>query len=229
MEMNDERWRYTSRYLREVFGAQDEHLAGLMYEAVASGLPDIAVSPDVGRLLKLLTSMTEGRLAVEVGTLGGYSAIWLARGLKSGGRLITIEVDAKHASFARTQFQRAGVADRIELVEGDGVTELKRLAEELDPGSVDVLFLDADKAEYPDYFRIARALIAPGGLLIADNALGSGSWWIDDEAHPQRQGAHQLNLDAAQDQDFEAVAVPLREGLLVARRRHPLGSSGNWG
>ncbi len=223
MEMTDERWRYTSRYLRETFGAQDEHLEGLMYEAVASGLPDIAVSPDVGRFLRLLTSMTEGRLAVEVGTLGGYSAIWVARGLRRDGRLITIEADPKHASFARTQFARAGLADQIELVEGDGVAQLKRLAGELEPGSVDVLFLDADKAEYPDYFRVARDLIAPGGLLIADNALGSGSWWIDDEANPQRQGAHQLNLEAARDPEFEAVAVPLREGVLVARRSPATG------
>lgn len=218
MEMNHARWQYTGRYLKETFGQQDAHLAQLMAEAVAEGLPDIAVSPDVGRLIGLLTSMTRGRRAVEVGTLAGYSSIWLARGLSDDGRLVTIESDAKHAEFARRQFERAGLSERIELVESNGIEALTDLAGRWEAGSVDVLFLDADKREYPDYFTAARELIAPGGLLIADNALGSGSWWIDAEDNPSRAGAHALNVMLAQDPHFEAAAVPLREGLLIARR-----------
>ena len=103
--MTPETWDFINRYSREVFGAQDEHLAGLMDEAVAAGLPEIAVGPDVGRLLKILTSMTEGRLAVEVGTLGGYSGIWITRGLRPDGRLITIEYEPFHAQFAGEQLQ----------------------------------------------------------------------------------------------------------------------------
>ena len=99
MEMTPERWAFTTTYLREVFGTQDEQLRTLMPRAVAAGLPDIAVSADVGRLLMLLTRMTGNgkgaRLAIEVGTLAGYSGIWIARGLASGGRLITIEPNEK--------------------------------------------------------------------------------------------------------------------------------------
>lgn len=219
VEMTAERWRHTSAYLRETFGREDAHLEGLMARAVAAGLPDIAVSADVGRLLMMLTSMTEARLAIEVGTLGGYSAIWLARGLREGGRLITLEPEDRHADFAERELARAGVADRVELRREPGIPALERLARELSPGSVDVLFLDAVKSEYPEYFRLARPLVASGGLVLADNVLGSSRWWIDHEGHPDREGAHALNRALAEDPEFEAVALPIREGVLVARRR----------
>lgn len=224
MEITPQRWRYLNEYSRAVFGTQDEHLAGLMAEAVREGLPDIAVSADVGRLLMILTSLTAGRLAIEVGTLAGYSGIWIARGLNSGGsggtggRLITIEKEPAHAAFARRQFERAGVADRVEVRCGDGIAELIRLAEELAPGSVDVVFLDAEKVEYPEYWRIVRPLIAVGGLILADNVCGGGSWWMDCRGVPQREAADAFNRLVAGDDAFEVVAVPLREGVMIGRR-----------
>jgi len=219
MEMTPERWRYTCRYLVDVFGDSDDHLDGLMAEAVKAGLPDIAVSPDVGRLLLLLTTMTRAELAIELGTLAGYSTIWMARGMKPEGRLITVEPNDEHATFAEAQLAAAGVADRVELRRGYGIPVLEQLTAELTPQTVDVVFLDAVKREYPDYFRLARDLIRPGGLLLADNVIGSSAWWIDDEDHPDRKGADELNRTLAADPDFEAVAVPIREGLLIARRR----------
>ncbi len=217
--MTPARWRYTNDYLQRVFGRQDAHLEGLMADAVVRGLPDIAVSADVGRLLMTLTSMTRGRLAVELGTLAGYSAIWIARGLAAGGRLITVELVEKHADFAREQFERAGVADRVELRPGAALDVLPELAAELGPESVDVVFIDAEKLQYPDYWRIARPLIAPGGLVLADNACGSGTWWIDDEDDPSRQAADRLNRAVAGDPEFDAIVVPLRSGVLVGRRK----------
>lgn len=219
MDMTPERWRYTTDYSRAVFGKQDEHLAGLMKEGVARGLPDIAVSADVGRLLLILTSMTpRGKLAIEVGTLGGYSGIWIARGLSPGGRLITIEPEKLHADFAQEQFKRAGVAERIELRRGLGLDLLPRLATELPAGSVDLVFLDAIKTEYPAYWKIVRPLIAVGGLIVADNVYGSGDWWIDEVGHSSRDAADQFNRMVAGDADFQAVAAPLREGVLIGRR-----------
>lgn len=218
MEMTPQRWRYTQEYCREVFGAEDDALRSLRAEAQEAGLPDIAISADVGRLIMMLTSMTRGRLAVEVGTLGGYSAIWLARGLAQTGRLITIEIDAERAAFARRQFERAGVAGRVEVRTAAALEELPRVAAELAAESVDVVFLDAVKEEYPEYWRIVRPLIARGGLIICDNALGSSSWWIDDEDHPPRKGADRFNRMVAEDPQFEAVALAQRQGVLVGVR-----------
>lgn len=217
-EMTPERWDYTTNYLQEVFGRQDSHLANLMKQAVAHGLPDIAVSADVGRLLMMLTSMTRGKLAIEVGTLGGYSGIWIARGLAKGGRLITIEPERLHADFATEQFKTAGIADRVEIRRGRALDVLPSLASELGNDSVDVIFLDAIKTEYPAYWRIVRPMIAVGGLTIADNVLGSGDWWIDDEHDATRNAADEFSRTVAADQDFETVAVPLRQGVLIGRR-----------
>lgn len=220
-EMTPERWRFTSAYVREVFGRQDAHLAGLMAEAVAAALPDIAVSAEVGRLLEILTATTRGRLAIEAGTLGGYSAIWIARGLSPSGRLITIEREPAHAAFARAQLERAGVADRVEVRVGLAIAELKRLGRELDPESVDVVFLDAVKQEYQEYFQLTRPLLARGGLLLADNVLGSGSWWIDDLDHADRRAVDRFNRALAADPAFDAVILPLGNGVLLARKRRP--------
>jgi caffeoyl-CoA O-methyltransferase len=211
--MTPETWDFLNDYSQRVFGHQDEHLAGLMDEAVATGLPAISVGPDVGRLLMILTSLTQGRLAVEVGTLGGYSGIWIARGLGDGGRLVTIEANDKHADFAARQFERAGVADRVELRRGTGLDVLAALAGEIEPGSVDVVFLDAVKHEYPGYFELVRPMVAPGGLVIADNVYGTGAGWID-----QGHGTDEFNRLIAADPLFEAVAFPFREGVLIARR-----------
>jgi len=218
MGMTPRRWQFTTEYSREVFGREDEHLAGLMAEAVAHGLPDIAVGPDVGRLLMILTAMTHGRLAIEVGTLAGYSAIWIARGLAPDGRLITIEKERRHAEFAQRQLARAGLAGRVDLRCAPGIEALRELARELEPRSVDLVFLDADKKEYPDYWTIAEPLLGIGGLILSDNAYGTGSWWIDDLGDPSRDAADRFNRLVAAHGDFEAVAVPIREGILIGRR-----------
>jgi caffeoyl-CoA O-methyltransferase len=216
--MTQERWQYIQAYCREVFGNCDEHLAGLSAAAVARGFPDIAVSADVGRLLMLLTSMTQGRRAIEVGTLAGFSAIWIARGLRPGGRLITIESEPAHADFAEEQFRRAGVSERVSVHRGKGLDVLPRLRAELGDDSVDVVFLDAVKTEYPDYWRMVRPMIRTGGLILADNVLGS-SWSIDQEDDPVRRVMDGFNRMVAADPDFECVAVPLRQGVLIGRRR----------
>lgn len=211
--MTDETWDFINRYSREVFGSQDEHLAGLMDQAVRAGLPAIAVGPDVGRLLMILTSMTEGRLAVEVGTLAGYSGIWLTRGLRPEGRLITIESEPSHAQFAAEQFVKAGISDRVDLRMGAGLEVLARLPGELETEDVDVLFLDAIKSEYVGYFEAVRSLIPVGGLVIADNVYGTGEGWID-----RGHGTDEFNRHMAADRDFESAAFPFREGVMIALR-----------
>ncbi len=214
MAMTPETWSYIGNYAEDVFGEYDEHLAGLMARAVQAGLPEIAVSADVGRLLKILVSMTPGHLAIELGTLAGYSAIWIARGLAEDGRLITIEYNENHADFAQRELEKAGVADKVEIVRGAALDVLPDIAERVGDASVDFVFVDAVKSEYVDYFRLLRPLIKPGGLLVADNVYGTGAGWID-----QGYGTDEFNRAIAADTDFEAVATPMREGVLIARRR----------
>ena len=216
--MTPERWAFINEYAREVFGNQDQLLAELEIEAKEAGLPHMAISSDVGRLLKLLATTTRGRLALEVGTLGGYSGIWITRGLAPDGRLITIEMEDKHADFAQDQFERAGLADRIEIRRGAALDVLQTLAGELEPGSVDVVFIDAAKEEYPDYFRLIRPLVAVGGVLMADNIYGTSLGWIDNPDAPGIAETNTFNRTVADDQEFEAVGVPIRSGVLIARR-----------
>lgn len=214
MTMTPERWEFTLRYSREVFGSEDEQLAGLMDRAVAAGLPSIAVSADVGRLLKILVSLTEGRRALELGTLAGYSAIWIARGLHPDGKLTTVEYDHTHTEFARREIAGAGESGRVDVVEGAALEVIPVLAKQWGQESVDFVFIDAAKIEYVDYFHQVKPLIKPGGLLVADNVYGTGAGWID-----QGHGTDAFNRLVAGDDDFESVALPLREGVLVARRR----------
>jgi predicted O-methyltransferase YrrM len=224
--MEPDRWKRASAYINDIFGAQDDHLAGLMTRAIAAGLPDIAVSADVGHQLSILTSLVSsdrratGR-ALELGTLGGYSGIWIARALPPTGRLITVEFENRHADFAQREFETAGVAERVEIVRGAALDVLASLAARLGPDSLDLAFIDAVKAEYPAYFQALRPLVRPGGLLIADNALGTGGFDVplDPEASAGTRGVHRLNQLVAGDPDFEAACIPLRQGVLVARRR----------
>lgn len=212
--MTPERWEFLAQYADQVFGRQDAPLATLMERAVEAGLPPIAVTPDVGRLLQILVSLTPGRLALELGTLGGYSAIWIARGLARDGKLITVEHDPRHAAFAETEIASAGLTDQVEVVVGAALDVLTGLSDRLGPGSVDFVFIDAVKDEYVEYFDAVRPLLAPGGVVVADNVYGTGRGWID-EGH----GTDDFNRIVAADPDFDAVAIPMRAGLLIARRR----------
>lgn len=219
--MTPGRWRHTCDYLDSVFGRQDEHLAGLMPRAIEAGIPDIAVSASVGRMLLALARLVNAKLIVEVGTLAGYSGIWLARGLSDGGKLVTIEPNELHAEFSENMFEEAGVAKSVEVVRGYGTPVLEAMAGER-AGTVDLVFLDAIKSEYPDYLPHAKKLLRPGGLLVVDNMLGGGDWWIDEAegTNESRDAADKVNRLVAEDEDFEAFCVPLREGVMVARKRH---------
>lgn len=226
MEMTPQRWAATAAYADEVFGREDDHLATLMDRAADAGLPRISVSASVGRLLHVAAGMAgatrDAPRALELGTLAGYSGIWIARALGPAGRLITLEPEPAHAAFAARAFEEAGVADRVEIRRAPGLEELPRLLAEFGAGSFDFIFLDAIKSEYPDYFPWCARLLRVGGILTADNVLGGGSWWIDhaddDEHERSRAGADRFNRLVAGDDRFDAAAVPLREGVMIARK-----------
>jgi len=219
MEMTADRWDATNAYVQEVFGDPDDLLRRLPAQASAAGLPNWEISPDVGRLLSILVSTTAARTLVEVGTLGGYSGIWLARALAPGGQLLTVEYDDRHATFAEERFAEAGLGSVVEVVRGAALDVLPDLADRLGPGSVDLAFVDAAKEEYEEYVAILAPLVATGGYLVLDNCLGTGSSWIDDLSDPGMAAVDRANRALAADERFDAVALTVRSGVLVARRR----------
>jgi predicted O-methyltransferase YrrM len=238
--MTDRRWTDTSAYMCEVFGWEDEQLATLMPRAIEAGLPDIAVTAEVGKLLMLMSSMAGpsggsspggAQLALELGTLAGYSGIWIARGMHPEGRLITVEPNETHADFARREFDRAGLPDpsvidgparSVEIRRTTALEALPALLDEFGPRSFDLIYADAIKSEYPAYFERGRELVRPGGLFLADNVLGS-SWWItepdeDPERETSRRAVDRFNRMVADDPEFEACCAPVRNGILIGRR-----------
>lgn len=221
MEMTPERWAKTGAYLREVAGGDEGALAGIMERAVRAGIPSIAVSADVGRLLLLLTKLTGVGRALELGTLAGYSGTWIARGMREDGRLYTVEPEGRHADFAQKTFDANGVSDRVTILRTTALEAISSLHGEYGDASFDLIFADAIKSEYPDYWRACRGMIRKGGVFIADNALGSGSWWIDEPGGQRAEwaGADALNRMVCADAEFDAAIVPIREGVLIARRK----------
>lgn len=217
--MTPERWATTQDYVTGIFSDPDPQLESLMHRAQDAGLPNIAVTPDVGRLLALLIATTPGRKALELGTLGGYSSIWIARALRPGGHLVTVENDEKAARFAAREFEAAGVESWVEIKLGSALEVLPGLAARFGTQSLDFAFVDAEKEEYLQYWKLIRPLIAPGGYFVADNVLGAGTWWIDDTDHPARAAVDNLSREVAADSHFQSVMLTQRQGLLVARRR----------
>jgi predicted O-methyltransferase YrrM len=171
---NSEQWTAVDEYLSEQVLGPDAILEAALDNASKAGLPQIQVSPVQGRLLFLLARMAGARTILEVGTLGGYSTICLARALPRDGRLVSLEVDSHHADVARTNIERAGLRDIVEIRLGQALDTLRQLeAEGGEP--FDLVFIDADKVNSPDYFRWAVRLGHPGTVVIVDNAIRRGS------------------------------------------------------
>ncbi len=172
--MSQDTWNAVDSYIVDSLVPQDEALTGALAASAAAGLPEIQISPNQGRLLYLLARMHGAKNILEIGTLGGYSAIWLAHGLAEGGRLITLESDAKHAAIARGAIAQAGLSDRVEVRLGRALDTLPQLeAEGLGP--FDLVFIDADKPSNADYFTWALKLSRIGSVIIVDNVVRKGT------------------------------------------------------
>ncbi|MGH7619896.1 MAG: O-methyltransferase [Gemmatimonadaceae bacterium] len=199
-------------YIVGLFGAEDELLASLREEADRTGLPPIAISADEGRLLQVLLTSISARRVLEVGTLGGYSAICMARALPPGGRLLSIEINEQHAEFARRYVERASLADRIDVRVGRALDVLPSL----DGERFDAVFLDADKEPLPTYFEWALRLVRPGGLIIGDNALWGGRVYEGDEPDDKTRGVREFNRRMASDPRVLGIIVPTHDGVAIA-------------
>ena len=199
-------------YIAGLFSAEDELLASLREEADRTGLPPIAISADEGRLLQVLLKAIKATRVLEVGTLGGYSAICMARALPAEGRLLSIEIEERHATFARRYIDRAELSDRIEVRVGRALDVLPSL----DGERVDAIFLDADKEPLPTYVDWALRLVRAGGLIIADNALWGGRVYDGDETDERTRGVREFNRRIATDPRVLGIIVPTHDGVAVA-------------
>jgi caffeoyl-CoA O-methyltransferase len=203
------------RYIAERTPGDDAFLLELRRAAAAEGIPPIAISAAQASFFQILLRAAKAREVVEVGTLAGYSAIAMARALPPGGRVLTIEVNPKHAAFARRFVARSDVADRVEVIEGAGLEVLPRLP----ASSADAAFLDADKRNYPGYLRECLRIVRPGGLVLADNAFAFGQLFDEAPSDPEAPAMRAFNDLMAREPALQSVIVPLGDGCWVGVKR----------
>ena len=172
--MKPETWDAVDRYITDLLVQQDPVLDAALDASAQAGLPPINVAPNQGKLLYLLARIMGAQRILEIGTLGGYSSIWLAQALPPTGSMITLEADPRHCQIARTNIDRAGLSVVVEVREGYALDVLPKLAAE-GRGPFDLVFIDADKRNNPDYLRWALRLARRGSLIIADNVVRNGA------------------------------------------------------
>ncbi|MFO0980411.1 MAG: O-methyltransferase [Planctomycetota bacterium] len=199
------------RYLAERTRTDDALLSELLREAAASGIPKIQIAPAQASFMQILLKAIRARVVVEVGTLAGYSAIWMARALPAEGRLHTIEIERRHADFAERWIAKSDVKDRIQVHRGSGQDVLQTLPSE----SADAAFLDADKQSYPIYLAECLRIVRPRGLIMVDNAFAFGELFASEARDRETQAIRDFNDLVARTAGLHAVIVPLGDGLWV--------------
>jgi predicted O-methyltransferase YrrM len=186
-----EKWAELDEFFSEALIAADPVLESALESSRAAGLPAISVSPNQGKLLEILARILNARSILEIGTLGAYSTIWLARGMQTGGRLITLEADPAHADVARVNIARAGLQNVIELRLGSASDTLPQILAER-RGPFDLIFIDADKKNIPSYFKWALALSRPGSVIVVDNVVRDGRVIDSRSDDPDVQGVRRF-------------------------------------
>ncbi|GLF93915.1 O-methyltransferase [Streptomyces yaizuensis] len=217
----DEQWREVDRYVTDLLSPDDEALAGALSAGAEAGLPAIAVAGNQGRMLQLLAKTAGARRILEIGTLGGYSTIWLARALPSGGRLISLEYNPAHAEVARASLDRAGLSSVAEVRTGAALDTLPQLAAEPGAGPFDFFFIDADKVNNPRYVEWALKLSRPGSVIVVDNVIRGGAV-LNEDGDPSVRGTREMFDLVAAEPRLEATAVQTvgskgYDGFLLAR------------
>ena len=204
--MSDAVYAAVDGYIEDLFGEPDPILRAALEHSESAGLPAIQVSPGLGRLLGVLALACGARSILEIGTLGGYSTIWLGRAVAPDGRVVSLEVDPHHADVARENIARAGLADRVEVRTGRGLDLLVEL-HDAGAGPFDMVFLDADKPAYSDYLEAALPLCRPGTLIVADNVIREGKVTSDAAGDDAVDGAQRFNAALAGDPRLRAAFV----------------------
>jgi len=220
--VSQKQWDEVDEYFNALFVPPDHALEAALQSTVDAGIPQINVAPNQGKLLYLLARSHSTRSILEVGTLAGYSTIWLARGMQPGGRLVTLEIDAKHAEIARENVDRAGVSDAVEVRLGPASESLAQLVSEgADP--FDLVFIDADKVSTPTYLEWSIKLTRPGSLIIIDNVVRHGQVSNPESTDVNVQGIQKALAMLADDPRFVVTAIQTvgskgYDGLALALR-----------
>jgi predicted O-methyltransferase YrrM len=204
--MSSEKWTAVDHYICDQLVPQDAALAGALAASTAAGLPAINVAPNQGKLLQLLAEMVGARHILEIGTLGGYSTIWLARALPPDGRLLSLEADAKHAEVARANIAAAGLNTIVDIRLGKALETLSQIEAEKRP-AFDLIFIDADKANLPHYFSFALKLAHRGSIILVDNVVREGRIIDAENDEPNIKGVRRMNELIAAEPRVSATAV----------------------
>ena len=213
-------WTAVDRYITDALIPSDPALTAALEASTAAGLPEIQVAPNQGKLLHMLARLQGARAILEIGTLGGYSTIWLGRALPKDGRLISLEVDPKHAEVARANIARAGLSGVVEIRLGPAIQSLPAIAAE-NRGPFDLIFIDADKVSIPEYFTWSLKLSRPGTLIVVDNVVRGGAVIESKSEDVSVQGVRKLFAMLAAEPRVTATALQLLgskgyDGLAIA-------------
>ena len=208
-------YRDLAAYIERLFAREDEVLRELRAEIARRGMPEIYITPEEGKLLQVLLAAVGARRVLEIGALAGYSAIWMARALPPGGKLITLEIEPTYAELAREFARRAGLAGVIEVRLGVAMESLRQLVEER-VAPFDACFIDADKAGYPAYLQWALRLVRPGGIILGDNVLWGGLVLEEPPRDDDTLALQVFNRRLATDPNLVSTIIPIRDGLAVA-------------
>jgi predicted O-methyltransferase YrrM len=204
--MPQDRWNEVDEYVAELLSRDDAALSGALDAANAAGLPPISVAAPQGKFLHLLARLMGARQILEIGTLGGYSTIWLARALPRGGHLTTLEIDPAHAAVARSSLISAGLGDSTDVRVGPALESLPGLKAE-GAGPYDLVFIDADKQNNAQYVRWALDLTRPGSVIVVDNVIREGSVTDAQSANPNVRGAREVLQLIATDPRLDGTAL----------------------
>jgi predicted O-methyltransferase YrrM len=205
-DLTQKLWTTVENYLDALLISPDAALDAALADSAKAGLPAIAVTPSQGKLLHLLAKMHGARRILEIGTLGGYSTLWLARALPARGRLVTLEGQKKHAEVARRNIARAGLASKVEVRLGPALESLAQIATER-KGSFDFIFIDADKESTAEYFEWSLRLSRPGSVIIVDNVIREGEVANSSTRDPRVRGIRRFNEALAREKRVSATTL----------------------
>lgn len=211
-ETNQDLFTAIDAYIERLYATSAAPLPAAIEASQQAGLPAIHVSPVQGKLLHLLALLVGARTILEIGTLGGYSAIWMAQALPPDGQLVTLEHNPDHARIARDNLARAGLAERVDIQVGTALDLLPALKQQVDMGTrppFDLVFIDADKPPYVEYFQWARQMARPGALIIADNTLRGGSIFHATSEDESLAGIQRFNSWLAEQAGDRSLILPL--------------------